>query len=76
LTERDLHFDAPAAAEPAPANQSKTLEEMERHYIEQVLLQEGWRVESAAKRLGIPRSSMYHKLKQYQISRPGYPMVH
>ncbi len=25
--------------------------------------------ESAAKRLGIPRSSLYHKIKQYGLSR-------
>ena len=49
----------------------RTLEEMEKHYIEEVLLLEGGRVEAAAKRLGIPRSSLYHKIKQYGIARPG-----
>jgi len=28
-------------------------------------------VEAAAKRLGIPRSSLYQKIKQYRITRPG-----
>jgi transcriptional regulator with PAS, ATPase and Fis domain len=41
----------------------RTLEEVERHYIRQVLRQEGGHVESAAKKLGIPRSSLYYKLK-------------
>jgi DNA-binding NtrC family response regulator len=49
----------------------QTLEEMERQYIKQVLLLEGGRVQSAAKKLGIPRSSLYHKLKQYGMSRRG-----
>jgi DNA-binding NtrC family response regulator len=44
----------------------RTLEEFERHYIRQVLQKEGGHVESAARKLGIPRSSLYHKLKQYQ----------
>ena len=48
---------------------TKTLHEMERRYIEEVLLLQGWRVQSAARELGIPRSSLYHKIKQYGISR-------
>jgi len=46
------------------------LEEMERNYIQQVLRKEHGRVESAAKKLGIPRSSLYHKLKQYKAEQP------
>jgi DNA-binding NtrC family response regulator len=44
----------------------RTLEEFERHYIGQVLRLEGGHIESTARTLGIPRSSLYHKLKQYQ----------
>ena len=29
------------------------------------------RIEAAAKKLGIPRSSLYNKIKQYGISREG-----
>lgn len=46
----------------------RTLEDVQREYIEQVLRSEGGRVESAARRLGIPRSSLYHKLKQYRAA--------
>ena len=46
---------------------SGTLEEMERGYIQQVLRDEHGRVQSAARKLGIPRSSLYHKLKQYKM---------
>jgi DNA-binding NtrC family response regulator len=73
LRERDLHFDLP---EPTPAqtmgNSTQTLDEMEKEYIERILSIEHGRVEAAAKRLGIPRSSLYNKLKQYGIVRhPG-----
>jgi DNA-binding NtrC family response regulator len=71
LTDRDLHFDAHLEREPGSNGDCGTLDEMERHYIEQVLAQEGGHVESAARKLGIPRSSLYHKLKQYRVSRSG-----
>jgi DNA-binding NtrC family response regulator len=69
LREKDLHFDIPT--EPPASSQTaiRTLEEMEKDYIEQVLSIEGGRVEAAAKRLGIPRSSLYGKIKQYGLGR-------
>jgi DNA-binding NtrC family response regulator len=51
------------------SRETKTLREVEQHYIKEVLRREGWRVELAAKKLGIPRSSLYHKIKQYGLSR-------
>ncbi len=75
LTVADLVFEmgalAPAAAAaPAPATDALTLKELERRHIEAVLRQERGKVEPAARRLGIPRSSLYQKLKQYQITVP------
>jgi DNA-binding NtrC family response regulator len=69
LRERDLHFDIPDEPLPNNSDHLRTLEQMEREYIEQVLSIEGGRVESAAKRLGIPRSSLYSKIKQYGLGR-------
>jgi transcriptional regulator with PAS, ATPase and Fis domain len=46
---------------------SLTLEEVERRHIELVLREEKGKVEAAAKRLGIPRSSLYNMVKRYQI---------
>jgi DNA-binding NtrC family response regulator len=46
-----------------PAN--LTLKELERHYIIQVLNEEGGHVDRAAKRLDIPRSTLYQKIKTY-----------
>lgn len=65
LTERDLRFEVVSQGLEIIGSE-KTLEEVERHYIHQVLQKEGGHVESAAKKLGIPRSSLYYKLKQYR----------
>jgi DNA-binding NtrC family response regulator len=51
----------------APSSGVRTLEEIEKEHIQTVLSLENGRVENAAKRLGIPRSSLYLKLKQYGI---------
>jgi DNA-binding NtrC family response regulator len=60
----DLRFDD-RLSEPPPGHQaSLTLQEVERRHIELVLAEEKGHVERAARRLGVPRSSLYHKLKQ------------
>jgi DNA-binding NtrC family response regulator len=66
ITRKDLRF---GAAEPsaAPYDLDRTLIEVEKQHIERVLRAEGGRVEAAAKRLGIPRSSLYQKIKRYEI---------
>ncbi len=73
LTEKDLHFDLQEIhIRPTTDSASvKTLEEMERQYIEEVLLLMGGRIGAAAKKLDVPRSSLYDKIKQYGISRAG-----
>jgi len=47
-----------------------TLEQMERKHIERVLADEEGRVDRAAERLAVPRSSLYQKIKRYGISIP------
>lgn len=42
-----------------------TLDALERFHIERILRAEGGRVEAAARRLGIPRSTLYQKLKTF-----------
>jgi transcriptional regulator of acetoin/glycerol metabolism len=67
----DLRFgDARHAAEPdaPPPGGLVSLAENERRYLEQVLRGAGGRVEEAARALGIPRSSMYEKLKRHGLS--------
>jgi len=70
-TAEDLHFDVRVEQYLAGIGQFRTLEEMERNYIQQVLHKERGRVQSAARKLGIPRSSLYHKLKQYKTDQSG-----
>jgi len=44
-----------------------TREEIERQHIELALEAENGRVEAAAKRLGMPRSTLYQKIKEYRM---------
>jgi DNA-binding NtrC family response regulator len=50
------------------ADSALTLEEVERRQIETVLREEGGRIEPAARRLGIHRSSLYSKIKRYGLA--------
>ena len=78
ITRERLSFDAGIVAAPADADEATdgvagpaddlTLKEMERRHIERALQLERGKVEAAARRLGIPRSSLYQKLKQFQIA--------
>jgi DNA-binding NtrC family response regulator len=45
-----------------------TLAELERRHIERTLAEENGHVERTARRLGIPRSTLYERLKRYGIS--------
>lgn len=64
----DLNFDGHSSVGAPFLDSSLTLIELEKQHIERVLQEEQGRVERAAKRLGIPRSSLYQKLKKHQIS--------
>ena len=68
ITLNDLHFDGHAQVGAPFLDSRLTLLELEKQHIERVLQEERGRVEKAAKRLGIPRSSLYQKLKKHQIS--------
>jgi len=65
-------FAAPTSAPPRPHDTAMTLEEVERRHIQAVLEEEDGRVESAARRLGVPRSSLYKRLRALGLvgSRP------
>ncbi len=64
---KDLHFDGHSGNRSTYLDSSLTLSELEKQHIERVLQEERGRVEKAARRLGIPRSSLYQKLKKYQL---------
>jgi DNA-binding NtrC family response regulator len=66
IRRRDLRFET--AADGAEDESMLTLRELERRHIERVLGETGGKVEQAARRLGISRSSLYQKLKEYGLS--------
>jgi DNA-binding NtrC family response regulator len=68
LTARDLHFDVRADSDGLDDGSITTLEEVEKKYIARTLKILGGQVPEAAKQLGIPRSSLYNKIKNYRIS--------
>jgi transcriptional regulator with PAS, ATPase and Fis domain len=73
LSASDLRFDAMPASLPASSgngNLGLTLTDQERKHIEEVLRAQGWRVVKAAKILGLSRSSLYRKIKDYGITLP------
>jgi DNA-binding NtrC family response regulator len=67
ITLNDLHFDGHAQMGAPFLDSRLTLLQLEKQHIERVLQEERGRVEKAAKRLGIPRSSLYQKIKKHQI---------
>jgi len=72
ITAEDVHFDSESrnaipVAIPAERTSSQTLEEVEREHIVRALAAESGRVREAARRLGIPRSTLYQKIKNFGI---------
>jgi len=65
----DLDFASSprAGVEPGAASSRLTLKEMERAHIAMVLKEEGGRVERAAQRLDIPRSTLYQRIKALRL---------
>lgn len=68
LLAADLRFDNAAKRETPVYDSQLTLLELERRHIELALAEERGHVERAAKRLGIPRSSLYQKIRKFQIT--------
>lgn len=72
LRAQDLRFE-PALAPGGPSadgDLTLTLEELQRRHIVAVLQSVGGHVPKAAVRLGVPRSTLYQKLKAMQIAVP------
>jgi DNA-binding NtrC family response regulator len=66
---RPAHFIFQPASNMRPISSDAsglTLEQVEHKHIQTVLAEEGGSVQRASIRLGIPRSTLYAKLKQYQ----------
>ena len=76
ITAADVRFDMPSnprigLASPVhpgePEAPPRTLVELEREHITRALAEAGGRVAAAAQRLGIPRSTLYQRMKEYGI---------
>ncbi len=68
ITASELRFEKEEPAGTASVPPDMTLEQLEKWYIERVLREESGRVDSASKRLGIPRSTLYQKLKKWDLT--------
>jgi transcriptional regulator with GAF, ATPase, and Fis domain len=66
----DLRFATHAPTPATEAEPDLTLAELERRHIERVLREEGWRVDPAARRLAVPRSTLYKRIKALGIEVP------
>lgn len=67
----DFRF-VPTLAEAPSGGGGQTLHDLERQQIEKVLQEERGRVVNAAQRLGIPRSTLYQKIKEYGVDLPRF----
>ena len=55
--------------EPAPAIKAHSLKDVEKSHIERVLTENQWNIARSAKILGIDRSTLYSKIKRYEIEK-------
>jgi DNA-binding NtrC family response regulator len=69
LDEKDLVFEQPAEKSNGHYKGGLTLAELERLHIEIVLKEEKGSVATTAMRLGIPKSTLYQKIKTLRLSR-------
>ena len=67
ITPEHLNLDGPKRLAPPSGVLHGTLKDMERAYINHVLHVEGGSIERTARRLGIPCSSPYNKMRRFEI---------
>ena len=68
LSAEDLRFTGAPDAPETFDSVDLTLEEVERRHVERVLAEEGGHVERAARRLAVPRSSLYERITRLGIT--------
>lgn len=70
LTEEDFRFLARMSSESVWTPPDLSLQEVEKRMIEAAIERKGGNIKEAAAALGIDRSTLYDKIKKYQIRRP------
>jgi DNA-binding NtrC family response regulator len=55
---------------PEAGPRAQRLKEMEKELIHRILQENGWNIARSAKILGIDRSTLYSKIKRYQLQKP------
>jgi DNA-binding NtrC family response regulator len=70
LTAEQLRFEFSASTDGPTEDARLTLAEVEHRHIERVLAEEDGNVAAAAHRLGIPKSSLYQRIKKHQVAIP------
>jgi len=69
ITPEDIEI--PSLQKNSPAEESeKTLEAVERAHILRVLNETDWNIQRSAQILGIDRTTLYNKIKKYNLTRP------
>jgi DNA-binding NtrC family response regulator len=71
LEPHHLPPDMVQSTRPSNGGGERSLKQMERERIQEVLDQERWHHGRAAIRLGMPVRTLYRKIKAYQLARPG-----
>jgi transcriptional regulator of acetoin/glycerol metabolism len=68
---RTLHVDAFSFLRPQEARSvgPRTLREMEKDYIHEILTREGWNISHSAKILGINRVTLHKMIKRYNLQK-------
>ena len=61
---------APSARGETGAASQKTIVQIEKRLLQEVLSECGWNKKLAAKRLGISRSTLYDKIRKYDLTQP------
>jgi transcriptional regulator of acetoin/glycerol metabolism len=71
VTAREQQLPSGAVMVIPRAHAPLSLAERERQAIEQALGESSWQLAIAARRLGISRTTLWRRLKQYGLQRPG-----
>ena len=62
---KDLPFDKGMSS-----NSFKSLEDLEKQYIQQVLDKYDWNISQSAKVIKVDRATLYNKIKKYNLQSP------